>query len=227
MLTMKQSEIKDFLDDLLLNALPKGEVERLNEFYTEDVVGHQNCKDFYLEDIKERSKVLKKNFAAFKFKVENFTVIDNFIVVMMRQQWLEKQDKEFYEMIVTATYRILNNKICELWILADRPVPNYQDQNENFKLSFKLFNIAEKARRNFISQLCMSEFFTLNPALKLSDMEKECLYCYLHGFTAKETGKLLSLSPRTIETHIANVKNKFNCHTKDELRNLLFPMAKK
>lgn len=50
----------------------------------------------------------------------------------------------------------------------------------------------------------------------LSDREKECLFLQLNGKTAKETAQLLFLSPRTIEYHFENIKNKLDCKNKRE-----------
>ncbi len=41
--------------------------------------------------------------------------------------------------------------------------------------------------------------------------EKQCLYYLVRGMTAKEIGRILNLSPRTIEFYIENMKKKFSC----------------
>ena len=57
---------------------------------------------------------------------------------------------------------------------------------------------------------------------KLSQRERECLIQVLKGKTAKETGKSLHLSFRTVEDHIASLKEKLGCTHKRELH-ALFP----
>lgn len=52
---------------------------------------------------------------------------------------------------------------------------------------------------------------------KVSRREKECLYYLAQGMTAKEIARVLSLSPRTIEFYIENMKKKFNCSNRIEL----------
>lgn len=56
----------------------------------------------------------------------------------------------------------------------------------------------------------------------LTKREKECLYWLVKGMTAKEIGKKLNLSYRTIEDHIDKIKSKFGCDTKSQLINMVF-----
>jgi DNA-binding CsgD family transcriptional regulator len=51
----------------------------------------------------------------------------------------------------------------------------------------------------------------------LSHRESETLFFLLRGHTAKEIGKHLEISNRTVETHIESIKNKLDCQTKKEI----------
>jgi DNA-binding CsgD family transcriptional regulator len=51
----------------------------------------------------------------------------------------------------------------------------------------------------------------------LSQREKECLMMLLQGKSAKETGVLLKLSSRTVESYLENTKNKLCCFSKQDL----------
>lgn len=51
----------------------------------------------------------------------------------------------------------------------------------------------------------------------LSRREAECLFLFAQGRSMREIGEHMALSPRTIETHINNIKSKVDCHTKGEL----------
>ena len=51
----------------------------------------------------------------------------------------------------------------------------------------------------------------------LSKREKECLHFYLKGKTAKEIGRLLNLSYRTIENYLQKIKIKMGVQNKAEL----------
>lgn len=56
-----------------------------------------------------------------------------------------------------------------------------------------------------------------NQFSQLSKREYECLYWIAKNKTAKQIAKILSLSPRTTEFYISNLKNKLACHSKLEL----------
>ncbi|MCH9644404.1 MAG: helix-turn-helix transcriptional regulator [Gammaproteobacteria bacterium] len=45
-------------------------------------------------------------------------------------------------------------------------------------------------------------------AMQLTHREKQCIKYLLKGFTMKEVGRMMNISHRTVESHIANMKNK-------------------
>lgn len=58
----------------------------------------------------------------------------------------------------------------------------------------------------------------------LSKRELDCLKLLTKSHSFKEIGKTLSLSPRTVETYVNNMKNKLGCDTKKQLIDLIFSM---
>lgn len=59
--------------------------------------------------------------------------------------------------------------------------------------------------------------------------EIECLYHLIKGLTLKQIAKKLSISPRTVEHHLENIKIKLNCTSRAELitKALQLPAIKK
>ena len=47
----------------------------------------------------------------------------------------------------------------------------------------------------------------------LSSRELEVLSLYLHGYSCRNVAIQLSISQRTVETHITNIRSKWNCRT--------------
>ncbi len=54
-------------------------------------------------------------------------------------------------------------------------------------------------------------------AVKLTQREQECLALLVKGLSAKKSAKLLDISHRTVEAHLAKVKQKAHCRTQLEL----------
>ncbi len=58
----------------------------------------------------------------------------------------------------------------------------------------------------------------------LTNKEHECLKLYLDGMITTEIASNLSLSPRTIEKHISNIKGKLLCTSRSEVYSKAFKM---
>ena len=58
--------------------------------------------------------------------------------------------------------------------------------------------------------------------LRISPRELQCLELLSHGKTAKEIAQNIQISPRTVESYLANVKAKTNCNYKSELVEFFF-----
>lgn len=56
-----------------------------------------------------------------------------------------------------------------------------------------------------------------HPEIMLSKSQAWCLFYLLRGKTCKEIGKILMLSPRTVEKYVESIKEKFECSTKSQL----------
>ena len=54
-----------------------------------------------------------------------------------------------------------------------------------------------------------------------TDREWECLQLYFQGKSAKETGELLNISRRTVESYFASIKRKFKVHSKSDILDLI------
>ena len=63
----------------------------------------------------------------------------------------------------------------------------------------------------------MSEKKTKYPGIALSKRQSECLYHLLRGKSAVKIGKILGLSPKTVEYYIDEIKNKMGCSSKAEV----------
>ena len=58
----------------------------------------------------------------------------------------------------------------------------------------------------------LERYFSVNASL-FSKREQECIYYLFKGMTAKEIGKILKISFRTVQAHIDHIKCKLNCNS--------------
>lgn len=68
----------------------------------------------------------------------------------------------------------------------------------------------------------IAQFAAFNPEAKiygtaLTARQAECMYFLIRGKSAKEIGRILTLSSRTIETYLENLKDKLKCQGTAEL----------
>jgi DNA-binding CsgD family transcriptional regulator len=125
---------------------------------------------------------------------------------------------------------------------------NNKDVFESFFLDFedkasKLISNAEKERiimsnnmlikdDEILNELAESLTQTIKPRsyqlknpehvnARISQAEMNCLLSLSKGKTAKETAKDLFISPRTVNTHIYNIKNRLNVCSKEQVLNIM------
>lgn|GEM_PF-3460007 len=87
----------------------------------------------------------------------------------------------------------------EAWMEDQQKRNNYQE----------ITNIAE--------QLELHTAFKAAETISLTSREEQCLKLLVNGETAKTSAKILGVSPRTIEMHLANAKKKYDCSNQANL----------
>lgn len=79
-------------------------------------------------------------------------------------------------------------------------------------LNLKNKHLSEKQEKEFLGEIKKFDQRTY-----LSAREKDCVMLCASGKKAKETAGILSISPRTVEMHLANAKEKMTCKNIKEL----------
>ena len=67
----------------------------------------------------------------------------------------------------------------------------------------------------------MNNSFYIISDIRFTSREIDVLACLLHNRTEKKIAEILSISPRTVETHIANMKMKLSGASKDQIIDFL------
>ena len=215
-------EAKIFVKKILEDAFPNGRADILDQFYTPDVKVYFNDETYGLDDIRNRVLSLKKHTEKCHFLVNNVLVFHQYIAFSCQQNWVNKADKTFHDLLVFGIYHMRNDKVCEVWQILDANTNAYDEVAKNFTEHMRPFKVNEKDKQNFLRRLNASITPSNKESIQLADNEKECLYYYLNGFSAKETAQEIPLSARTIEKYLANIKVRLDCSTKSELRRKLF-----
>jgi PAS domain S-box-containing protein len=76
-----------------------------------------------------------------------------------------------------------------------------------------------KLLKNVLEELQEERYYLSGEyqGIHLTQREAQCLVCLAHGYSIKQIGKKLELSPRTVEAYLNRVKVKLKCNTKTEL----------
>jgi LuxR family quorum-sensing system transcriptional regulator SolR len=64
---------------------------------------------------------------------------------------------------------------------------------------------------------CQDLVSSIRNTIHLTQRQSQCLDCLLGGKSAKQIARILQISPRTVETHIAKIMMKFGCHSRLEV----------
>jgi DNA-binding CsgD family transcriptional regulator len=119
---------------------------------------------------------------------------------------------------------------CGIRLLFTRRTPLLDDSQKRIGLItqsldvtdidlFKTFLIFEKTKSNIFDLEKQGSYLidSTNQDITLTHRQHDCLFFLLRGKSYKEIALILDISPRTIETHIEQLKIKFHCRTKAQL----------
>ncbi|KTC65024.1 transcription regulator protein, response regulator containing CheY-like receiver domain and HTH DNA-binding domain (plasmid) [Legionella adelaidensis] len=80
-----------------------------------------------------------------------------------------------------------------------------------------MFAIDQDKRINFLKQISCQRFYQNGSNIYLTQKEFSCVLYGIKGLSSKQTGRELSISPRTVEAHLRNVKEKLQVHSMVEV----------
>ncbi len=186
-----------------------------------------------------------------EFTIENGTLekvgLDKFEYVIWPNEFPECQMREakFVSRITSliSLKLITTNDCCEFFGFATKSNYTYSinlflnnlDVLKKFSLHFKKVasHILKKCESNkiipvdasFLSQNRLRNILNRRSTLvqsTLSERELDCAKYLLMGKPMREIAEQLLISPRTVETHVENIKNKLGCNKKSEVISKLF-----
>jgi DNA-binding CsgD family transcriptional regulator len=127
-----------------------------------------------------------------------------YVFSVSRKKFIDNKDRAF--ILITALEVPIKNKIQLLTFL------DQYEHKYNPELSGTI-----RLNSPFINGIDIDS--------QLTERQAECLYFLIRGKSSREIAELLHRSVRTVEEHIDNLKNQFQCKTKAELVDRAFEMG--
>ncbi len=204
---MNQESAFNFLTQFFTKLSSIEEPFVLEDFCEDKLSIHHKEKIFSKAEFDNLLQWRRKNIERLYFEIEDFVMVDSLCVSIVRLIWIEKNNKNYHELELNLVCKLKEWKTCEIWLMLDA------------EMAFNT-EISLKNKNDFMRRLSTHHSFYEGQWEKLTETEKECLYYYLNGFSAKEASQEMALTYRTIETYIANIKVKYDCATRTELRGI-------
>lgn len=193
----------------------------MNKFHSKGLISRKNhlsevieCNDVYLEYIGCQKKELILGCTDYDFSWSNFAGL-------YRKHELDALAGNSY----SAIHPCVDSTGRE-FLVFNTKTPAYDANNKIIGIDCYAIEVLNPQYFSLVHWLKQSHID--NPLqvysigkdfadIKLTNRQSECLFFLLRGKGAKEIGKILGISYRTVEEHIEQLKLKFNCYTKSEL----------
>ena len=71
---------------------------------------------------------------------------------------------------------------------------------------------------NTLNEYIVQKDGLVDPSSKCTSREQQIIACLMEGFSNKEIGQMLGISPRTVKFHVTNILHKFNVKNRRRLQ---------
>ena len=172
---------------------------QLSNYYSTDVIGYSGEVQINYNDIEQHIKNFKKQCKEIIPDFHRILNAGDQVTVWFTQHPIGLNGEELFELETMVTYEIIDNKIQKVW-----------------------FAWSVDASEFFNPQTHPKKYSVKEPldSLKkygLSKRELDVLYYLIRRFSAKEIARNLNISPRTVESHIDQLKEKLNVTSKNAI----------
>ena len=210
-----------FVRQFIEEQANQDDTSRYEEFIAPDVLIHGPASGQKIKGLKETRKIDTSYIQAYpqkQFIIEEILSHDDKVFVRWnckgkhkgKYKGISPRNPEF-SIAGHSIYRIHKGKIVEIWQHWDR-LGLLEQIGE---ISVHTDPVEPGYYYDLLKSLGMEKY--LEHVHLLTRRERECLRCLLKGKTAKETAAIYKLSPRTVESHFANIKKKLKSANKRDL----------
>ena len=110
---MNQQQGRQFVEEVLTNVWQHYNIEKIDDYYTENVQGQINGEVVTMEDIRNNGKYWQQHSSGSSSEVVNVVTHDNQIMARVRQQiMLNSGESESYDLFVN--YQLENGKVAQI-----------------------------------------------------------------------------------------------------------------
>lgn len=154
---------------------------------------------------------------------QEFNYHRGFILGYERSNYCEFSEFAEPEINATRSSVTMNSEILNEFAayFREKSVSLINKMENNYLVPFKVIKHEENssACRQFLEQIKRNKYILLSKSgeKKVSHREYQCFKLFIKNYSAKEIAKNLSLSPRTVENYLNNIKQKLYCSSKYDL----------
>ncbi len=196
----------------------------------DDLLTDKNFRYYFQSDvinlIPERLNFFKKFCIEQKhYELQNQNIFDRFVMSFKKEEF----DEAFIFFIpqnypLNYSYVINNMEIFDhfrLYFLDKAQCLIREAEQNKLVKPFCLARVESSIRTNelrtVLEQMKINRYYVMSSNNYLTKQEMICATYLMKSYTAKEIAKLMNLSPRTIETYIEKIRQKFNFPQRSQL----------
>ena len=131
--------------------------------------------------------------------------VERWLEMTLRHGFMKKQP------VILLTHNLSpqdENRVLYLGVHGIVPITNLETE-----LTPAVESIISKRLwipRNTLNEYIVQRDGLVGPSLKFTSREQQIIACLMEGFSNKEIGQMLGISPRTVKFHVANILQKFS-----------------
>jgi DNA-binding NarL/FixJ family response regulator len=141
--------------------------------------------------------------------------VDRWLEMTLRYGFMKKQP------VILLTHNLSpqdENRLLYLGVRGIVPIANLETD-----LTPAVESIISK--RLWVPRSTLNEYIVqrdgpVGPSPKFTSREQQVIACLMEGFSNKEIGQMLGISPRTVKFHVANILQKFQVKNRRGLRGI-------
>jgi DNA-binding CsgD family transcriptional regulator len=184
------SQATEYFTSLYDDVWRQYSTDMFSKYYAKDVVGRSGDHEICYDQVHDLLEINPTRFSHLLPEIHKVIPVSN-DGLMAWFTTLHHDHNNDVALIVNTMgyYKIKNDKIIGVDFKWDQPL--------------------DLVMPNAYSNICHSINCMLPDCLKgLSQRELQCVFYLVQGYSAKQIASKLNISPRTVETHVGNIKDK-------------------